>query len=149
MIRKLIATLDVLVGWCRGGEPAEIFGGRRETDRTAAMRCTAEFSHRGTSKDRTVVVPPSSRREEELPVFLLINLTKIVKTKAQDMALYTTESAVNAVVAEIGGYATKIGYAGEDCPRAYFRSVRRGRCRVKRCDGSLGVVCEDGWQSYR
>ena len=50
------------------------------------------------------------------------------------MALYTTESAVNAVVAEIGGYATKIGYAGEDCPRAYFRSVRRGRCRVKRCD---------------
>ena len=40
------------------------------------------------------------------------------------MALYTTESAVNAVVAEIGGYATKIGYAGEDCPRSYFRSVR-------------------------
>ena len=47
------------------------------------------------------------------------------------MALYTTESAVNAVVAEIGGYATKIGYAGEDCPRSYFRSVRpRTSCGV-------------------
>lgn len=31
---------------------------------------------------------------------------------------------INAVVADIGSYATKIGFAGEDFPKAYFRSVR-------------------------
>jgi actin-related protein len=30
---------------------------------------------------------------------------------------------VGAIVAEFGSYATKIGWAGEDIPRAYFRSV--------------------------
>lgn len=39
------------------------------------------------------------------------------------MALYAANSAVHAVVADVGGYATKIGYAGEDHPRSYFRSV--------------------------
>lgn len=29
---------------------------------------------------------------------------------------------INAVVADIGSYATKIGFAGEDFPKAYFRS---------------------------
>ena len=40
------------------------------------------------------------------------------------MAVYSTGESVNAIVADIGSYATKIGYAGEDYPRAYFRSVR-------------------------
>ena len=31
---------------------------------------------------------------------------------------------INAVVADIGSYASKIGFAGEDFPKAYFRSVR-------------------------
>jgi actin-related protein len=31
---------------------------------------------------------------------------------------------LRAVVAEFGSYSTKIGWAGEDIPRAYFRSVR-------------------------
>lgn len=31
---------------------------------------------------------------------------------------------MNAVVADIGAYSTKIGFAGEDYPKAYFRSVR-------------------------
>jgi hypothetical protein len=39
------------------------------------------------------------------------------------MAFYTTTDSVNAVVADIGSYATKIGFAGEDYPRSYFRSV--------------------------
>jgi actin-related protein len=30
---------------------------------------------------------------------------------------------MNAVVADIGSYSTKIGFAGEDFPKAYFRSV--------------------------
>jgi hypothetical protein len=30
---------------------------------------------------------------------------------------------INAVVADIGAYATKIGFAGEDYPKGYFRSV--------------------------
>jgi actin-related protein len=40
------------------------------------------------------------------------------------MAFYTSGDSVNAVVADIGSYASKIGFAGEDFPRAYFRSVR-------------------------
>lgn len=50
------------------------------------------------------------------------------------MALYTSGDSVNAIVADIGAWSTKIGYAGEDYPRSYFRSVRalRGE-RVKMC----------------
>ncbi|MGK3751992.1 MAG: hypothetical protein ACI8RD_004296 [Bacillariaceae sp.] len=40
------------------------------------------------------------------------------------MAFYNSGDTVNAVVADLGSYATKIGYAGEDYPRSYFRSVR-------------------------
>ena len=39
------------------------------------------------------------------------------------MAFYNSGDTVNAVVADLGSYATKIGYAGEDYPRSYFRSV--------------------------
>lgn len=39
------------------------------------------------------------------------------------MAFYTSGDSVNAIVADLGSYATKIGYAGEDYPRSYFRSV--------------------------
>jgi actin-related protein len=40
------------------------------------------------------------------------------------MAVFSTGDSVSAVVADIGSYASKIGFAGEDYPRAYFRSVR-------------------------
>ena len=40
------------------------------------------------------------------------------------MASFSTGDAVGAVVADIGHYATKIGWAGDDTPRSYFRSVR-------------------------
>ena len=40
------------------------------------------------------------------------------------MSAFTSGDAVNAIVADIGSYATKIGFAGEDSPRSYFRSVR-------------------------
>ena len=39
------------------------------------------------------------------------------------MSIFTSGDSVNAIVADIGSYATKIGHAGEDYPRAYFRSV--------------------------
>lgn len=39
------------------------------------------------------------------------------------MSIFTNSDSVNAIVADIGSYATKIGHAGEDYPRAYFRSV--------------------------
>lgn len=39
------------------------------------------------------------------------------------MALYSSGGSVNAIVADIGSYASKIGFAGEDYPRAHFRSV--------------------------
>lgn len=38
------------------------------------------------------------------------------------MAFYTSGDSVNAIVADLGSYASKIGYAGEDYPRSYFRS---------------------------
>jgi hypothetical protein len=42
------------------------------------------------------------------------------------MSIFTSGDSVDAIVADIGSYATKIGQAGEDYPRAYFRSVRDG-----------------------
>ena len=39
------------------------------------------------------------------------------------MSAFTSGDLVNSVVADIGSYATKIGFAGEDSPRSYFRSV--------------------------
>ncbi|KAL3923790.1 MAG: hypothetical protein SGILL_001442 [Bacillariaceae sp.] len=38
------------------------------------------------------------------------------------MAFYTSGDSFNAVVADVGSYATKIGYAGQDYPQSYFRS---------------------------
>mmetsp|Transcript_16148 Transcript_16148/g.44713 ORF Transcript_16148/g.44713 Transcript_16148/m.44713 type:complete len:599 (+) Transcript_16148:85-1881(+) len=38
------------------------------------------------------------------------------------MAFYKSGDSVNAIVADLGSYASKIGYAGEDYPRSYFRS---------------------------
>jgi actin-related protein len=39
------------------------------------------------------------------------------------MSAFTSGDLVNSIVADIGSYATKIGIAGEDYPRSYFRSV--------------------------
>lgn len=38
------------------------------------------------------------------------------------MSFYTSGDSVNAIVADLGSYASKVGYAGEDYPRSYFRS---------------------------
>eukprot|EP00980_Cylindrotheca_fusiformis_P026381 scaffold16013_cov69-Cylindrotheca_fusiformis.AAC.1 len=38
------------------------------------------------------------------------------------MSIFASGDSVDAIVADIGSYATKIGQAGEDFPRAYFRS---------------------------
>jgi len=40
------------------------------------------------------------------------------------MAAFYSGDYVGAVVADIGQYATKVGWAGDDYPRSYFRSVR-------------------------
>jgi actin-related protein len=42
------------------------------------------------------------------------------------MAAFHSGDQVNAVVADIGSFYTKIGFAGDDAPRSYFRSV----CRI-------------------
>lgn len=38
-------------------------------------------------------------------------------------SLYDPNDVVQAVVCDIGSYATKIGFAGDDFPKSYFRSV--------------------------
>jgi hypothetical protein len=40
------------------------------------------------------------------------------------MAAFAGGDDIGAVVAEIGHYSTKIGWAGDDAPRSYFPSVR-------------------------
>ena len=40
------------------------------------------------------------------------------------MAAFYNGDNVQAVVADLGHYSTKIGWAGDDYPRSYFRSVR-------------------------
>jgi len=40
------------------------------------------------------------------------------------MAFQGGDTSVGAVVADIGSFATKIGWAGDDAPKSYFRSVR-------------------------
>lgn len=39
------------------------------------------------------------------------------------MASFQADGSVGAIVADFGNYSTKIGYAGDDYPRSYFRSV--------------------------
>ncbi|CAB9513942.1 Actin (Fragment) [Seminavis robusta] len=38
------------------------------------------------------------------------------------MSIFSSGDPLNAIVCDVGQYATKIGFAGEDYPRAYFRS---------------------------
>jgi hypothetical protein len=66
--------------------------------------------------------------------------------KSSTMAFYTSADTVNAIVADFGSYASKVGYAGEDYPRSYFRSVRRKtafaiRGRGKRVQKDLQLKC--------
>jgi hypothetical protein len=42
-------------------------------------------------------------------------------------SLYDPNDVVQAVVCDIGSYATKMGFAGEDFPKSYFRSVSGNR----------------------
>ena len=59
------------------------------------------------------------------------------------MAAFQGTDRLNAVVADIGSFATKIGWAGNDYPKSYFRSVSANVLRVAaldRCDGSLVIV---------
>jgi len=44
--------------------------------------------------------------------------------KVSDMSSYTGQDDVGAVVADVGSYATRIGFAGDDVPVAHFPSVR-------------------------
>ena len=39
--------------------------------------------------------------------------------------MYTAGDDVNAIVADIGSYSSRIGFAGEDVPKAYFPSVSK------------------------
>jgi hypothetical protein len=41
------------------------------------------------------------------------------------MAAYSPNDVVQAVVADLGQGQTKVGWAGEDYPKSYFRSVRK------------------------
>jgi actin-related protein len=41
------------------------------------------------------------------------------------MASFYSGDRIDAVVVDIGAASTKIGWAGDDYPRSYFRSVRR------------------------
>jgi len=40
------------------------------------------------------------------------------------MSSYTGQDDVGAIVADVGSYATRIGFAGDDVPVAHFPSVR-------------------------
>lgn len=44
--------------------------------------------------------------------------------------MYTGGDDVGAIVADIGSYSTRIGFAGEDTPRAYIPTV----CMCVVCD---------------
>jgi len=38
------------------------------------------------------------------------------------MSVYSSGTPIHSIVADVGSYATKIGFAGEEYPRSYFRS---------------------------
>jgi actin-related protein len=38
--------------------------------------------------------------------------------------MYCGGDDIGAIVADIGSFSTRIGFAGDDTPRAYFPSVR-------------------------
>ena len=46
------------------------------------------------------------------------------------MASFYSGDNLGAIVADVGSYATKIGHAGDDYPRSYFRSVCFISCLV-------------------
>jgi actin-related protein len=48
-------------------------------------------------------------------------------------SLYDPNDVVQAVVCDIGSYATKMGFAGEDFPKSYFRSVSGNNTDVVLC----------------
>jgi hypothetical protein len=53
-------------------------------------------------------------------------------TSSLTMASFYNGDNVQAVVADLGHYSTKIGWAGDDYPRSYFRSVSTiGRRRTR------------------
>lgn len=55
------------------------------------------------------------------------------------MASFYGGDHVGAVVVDIGAASTKMGWAGDDCPRSYFRSVRTNNLRVKEMGYELPV----------
>lgn len=55
------------------------------------------------------------------------------------MASFYSGEYVGAVVVDVGSCDTKMGWAGDDAPRSYFRSVRIDVCVCVQC--VLGCVC--------
>lgn len=49
------------------------------------------------------------------------------------MAAFYSGDRVDAVVVDIGAGSTKMGWAGDDYPRSYFRSVREQANTVPAC----------------
>jgi len=39
--------------------------------------------------------------------------------------MFTSGDDVGAIVADIGSFTTRVGFAGDDTPRAYFPTVSR------------------------
>jgi actin-related protein len=60
------------------------------------------------------------------------------------MASFYSGDRIDAVVVDIGAASTKIGWAGDDYPRSYFRSVRRfnrlPRIQQALCNGAKDLI---------
>ena len=70
--------------------------------------------------------------------------------QSKAMSFYTSGDSVNAIVADFGSYASKVGYAGEDYPRSYFRSVSSYTACLVQIDfprGQLYSCC--GFSSFK
>ena len=55
-------------------------------------------------------------------------ITKQHSLRSNYLDMYQGGEDIGAIVADIGSYATRIGYAGEDSPRAFIPSVRMVQC---------------------
>ena len=64
------------------------------------------------------VLPPSIRTTTSVVVLIIIMSTA---------GGIFHSSSLQAVVADVGSYSTKMGWAGQDSPPSYFRSVRLQR----------------------
>ena len=53
------------------------------------------------------------------------------------MIPYLAGDDMGAIVADFGHHTTKMGFAGEDSPRAWFRSVRLRYKYVGPCEATL------------